>query len=511
MTSLVVAASGSHIVAAAIPGRRRIPEEEWDHHKSTIVAKYTVQGEKLENVRAQMLDEGFDASPKEYKSKLKEWGISKNAVKWEWLVMHRILLEQKDSGIANPRVWFHEIARNFSNTRRHLRSLGLTPKQFDQQARQCAIPTPAWIRPYGISTSATPSALSFQQSHPNIELSSNSSDEVCRDTPSGLTEHQLYTMHSELACLAAATRDTAARDHHIRKATAALAGMCKTRYHLVFVAVASVLTLLLLYADGPLPDMILTASLAVSQTMTDENGQLSTVLEWMVELVRANNSPTVMATCHIGIETLRQAVLHTGTAFGHTHPHTLVIRYCAAFHLILTTKVYEEAERLLLDLWNDCTLVLGEADLLTVNVLAAVSRAQQRQGKYVQALITLDRCLGVLPFGHLHPHPHWLELLVRKAVIFWKMGRYADAELIYWEVVRGRSTTLGRWHRATIAAHNSLADVLQKTGHWEARKDEYHRLLSDPPEFVGTPKSWWRDSFEASRLMSDGLIDEEED
>jgi hypothetical protein len=38
--------------------------------------------------------------------------------------------------------------------------------------------------------------------------------------PSSLTEHQLYTVHSELACFAAAIRDTSARDEHINKAAA---------------------------------------------------------------------------------------------------------------------------------------------------------------------------------------------------------------------------------------------------------------------------------------------------
>jgi hypothetical protein len=62
MTSPVGAASGSYPAAASGPGRCRKSEEEWNHHKPTIIAKYKLQREKLEDVRAQMLDQGFDAS-----------------------------------------------------------------------------------------------------------------------------------------------------------------------------------------------------------------------------------------------------------------------------------------------------------------------------------------------------------------------------------------------------------------------------------------------------------------
>lgn len=88
------------------------------------------------------------------------------------------------------------------------------------------------------------------------------------------------------------------------------------------------------------------------------------------------------------------------------------------------------------------------------------------------------------------------------------------SEDFYWQVVRGRVAVLSRHHKATIAAHKSLFDVLKKTGNWEKRKEEYHDILVEPGLLVEPYESWWRDMYEAhhqAKLNGNGFGSDDDD
>jgi hypothetical protein len=179
------------------------------------------------------------------------------------------------------------------------------------------------------------------------------------------------------------------------------------------------------------------------------------------------------------------------------HGHTIVALYCLCFHLIFADKDCAQAERYLEYLCVVSADVFGPYNIQTINILATLSRAQQRQKKYLAALETINRSLVAAPLGLNHPHR--LELLLRKALILWKLNRMDEMEELYWIVVKGRVATLGIHHKSTIAAHNSLVDVLHWNNNWQARKDDAHRLLVDPQIGVSDYESWWRRVVEANR------------
>jgi hypothetical protein len=217
------------------------------------------------------------------------------------------------------------------------------------------------------------------------------------------------------------------------------------------------------------------------------------LLEWMTAAVAAGK----LEACRIDSARLRQLWQGFNDALGEEHPHTIVALYCLSFHLMFADKDFAQAERYLEYLCVVSARVFGSFDVQTINTLATLSRAQHRQKKYLLALETIDRSLIAAPLGLNHPHR--LELLLRKALIVWKLNRMDEMEELYWIVVKGRVATLGIHHKTTVAAHNSLVDVLHWNGTWEARKDDAHRLLVDPQVSVSDYESWWRRVVEANR------------
>ena len=447
-----------------------------------------------------------------YKAKLKEWEIGKNAASWQWLIIGRELLQQRDDGRLDPAVWFHSKVRRMPDTKRHAKHIGMTVVQFEESARACDRPTPAYIRPYQrpMTLSATSQAehLRAESSQESAAITPPQKGSPPQFRPQSAAE-QDYRGACQLASLAEARRDQASKANCIASAALAFDRMCTDGYMYVLVVAAEMLTLLGLYVEGSLLRRIISASYTSAATTLGNDSPVSMILEWMTALVKAEGKAVDMRTCRVGTATLRRLLHDSHNRPGREHPQTMVITYCLAFHLMFTDRLFAEAEAMLLELWNTSVRLLGENDVFSVNVLAGVGRAQHRQGKRFAALFTLDRCLSVFPLGLNHPHR--LELLVRKAVVFCKLEQYQDAEELYWQVARGRAAVLGRHHKTTLAAHESLCDALKKTGEWDERKDECHRIIAEPGLEVETPDSWWRDSIEALQMEKQTAGDSEDE
>lgn len=301
-----------------------------------------------------------------------------------------------------------------------------------------------------------------------------------------------YVTACMLACMYGVARMEHSMKQCLRRASTSFRQMCLLQCPFTLVAASTMLTWLLVHAEGSLSEKVMMTSFHVAAEALGSQDPACVLLEWMTAAA-ANN----LKECLIDSSRLRQTWQAFNQSLGEEHGHTIIALYCLSFNLMFTDKDFAQAERYLEDLHVVSERTFGPHEILTINILATLSRAQHRQKKYLPALETINRALVAAPLGLNHPHR--LELLVRKALIVWKLNRLDEMEELYWIVVKGRVATLGIHHRTTIAAHNSLVDVLHWNGTWESRKDDAHRLLVDPQVSVSEYESWWRRVVEANR------------
>ncbi|KAJ9603729.1 hypothetical protein H2200_011915 [Cladophialophora chaetospira] len=295
----------------------------------------------------------------------------------------------------------------------------------------------------------------------------------------------------EAACMMAAMLGAAGRRHAmlecLEEVSRLFLKMCQFHSPFILTTASIMLTWLLVHAEGSLSERIMAASFAAATEAFGPNNPVSLLLEWMTAAAARDRSKA----CRIGSKELRNVWQGFHENLGEVHGHTIVALYCLCFQLILADKKFLEAEGYLQQLCGVSENVFGLSCVVTINILATLSRAQLRQGKHLLALRTIDRSLAAAPLGLNHPHR--LELLLRKALILRKLNRWDETEKLYWLVVKGRIATLGWKHKDTTDAHTSLVWILkERTGNWEAQKDDVHRLLVDPQVSVDEYESAWR-------------------
>lgn len=353
---------------------------------------------------------------------------------------------------------------------------------------------------------AVPGCTQHDTTLDSVGFAASEQIDLSRVTKDDHTAQHAY----EAACMLAAMLGAAGRKLAmvvvLGRASEVFQRMCQFHSPAVLTAPSFVLTWLLVHAEGSFPEKIMAASLAAATEALGPNNPVNLLLEWMTAAAARDK----LRTCRIGVKELRtvwQGFHHT---LGEAHGHTIVALYCLSLHMILADKQFSEAEQYLQKLSLVSTNVFGLSCVLTINILATLSRAQHRQGKYLLALATIDRSLAAAPLGLNHPHR--LQLLLRKALILRRLDRWEETEALYWIVVRGRMATLGWQHKDTIAAHNSLVWVLQEqTGNWEARRDDVQRLLVDPQVSVDEYESWWRRFKEENKAPVSGGQDSSDD
>ncbi|KIW13041.1 hypothetical protein PV08_08228 [Exophiala spinifera] len=329
------------------------------------------------------------------------------------------------------------------------------------------------------------------------------------ESPTRGNEQEHVAQAYATACMGACMYHAAGRRdvgrHCLQQATIHFSQMCCGESPFILIAASMVLTWMTVHAEGNIATSVMSACWTAAKDVLGAQNSITKLLEWMtaaaggVEKLRASS---------VNAKTLRhvwQSFLHR---LGEAHGHTIVGLYCLSFQLILADKLFVEAEEYLQGLSSTSIKSLGLDHLQTIIILATLSRAQYRQRKFSSALETIDRSLAACPLGEYHPHR--LEMLIRKALILKNVGRLDETEKIYWLVAEARAATLGMHHRATIAAHGSLVDVLKMTGAWEEKKLEAHRLVTNPQLMVSEYESTWRRIVEANRPYNDnGSSDEE--
>lgn len=316
-----------------------------------------------------------------------------------------------------------------------------------------------------------------------------------------------YEAACMLACMYHAARRREVGRQCLNRAVMFFGQMCLVKSPFVLTGASTMLTWMLVHAEGSIAGMVMGACWAAARDVLGDQDTISTLLEWMTA---ATGGIEKLRACHVNTETLGHVWQSFQHRLGEEHPHTIVALYCLSFQLMLADRLFAEAEEHLRRLYLISIKSLGLAHLQTINILATLSRAQHRQKKYSLALETIDKSLAVaaVPLGEYHPHR--LELLIRRALVLLKLDRLDETERLYWLVTEARAATLGMHHRATVAAHESLVAMLQKNGTWEERKVDAHRLLIHPQLMVSEYENWWRRVVEANRPHNDnGSSDEE--
>lgn len=300
-----------------------------------------------------------------------------------------------------------------------------------------------------------------------------------------------------LACMYEAAKRNGLQALCLEQAFSAFRRLCVARSPYILTSAITILTWMLVHVEGSFTDDVMGSTNRIASEVLSNNDPICVLLHWMF-LATA----TKLAESPIDSSELRRIQFVFRETHGDYHRHSIVAKYCLAFHLMNVDRLSSadalaEAVDHLSQTEVIATNVLGASDLMTINIVSTLSRAYSRRGDYVSALNAINRSLQAEPLGANHPHR--LEIIVRKAVICRKLGRSDEAERLYWIAVRGRIATLGKDHRSTNKAYHSLVTVLTERGRWDSMRDMAHRLLVDPQVAVTEYESWWRRVVDANQ------------
>ena len=314
------------------------------------------------------------------------------------------------------------------------------------------------------------------------------------EIPIGDDRSRAFMKDVMMACMSGAAGDVTLQAEWLSGALDKLRTMCKAQDAMLLVTVNIILVWLEVHDAGPLLESLMRALFNVTSHVLGNESPITCVLAWT-----AAAAGRKLPSSHIDSDALRRVARDFSERLGPEHPHTIVALYYMCFHMVGVDKRYAEAEEELKKLYVTALKTLGPSSFQTICVLATLSRAQSRQKKNHAALETINQSIRETPLGLNHPHR--LELLVRKALICWKLRDEDEMQWLYWDgeqeqlywiVFRGRVATLGRYHKLTERAHDSLVQILQENGRWDIEKGRVQQLLTDPQVATWGHECWWR-------------------
>ncbi|KAF4456840.1 ankyrin repeat [Fusarium albosuccineum] len=151
---------------------KRIPEQEWARHESTIRQLYLENDKGLQDVMEHMASScGFYASKSQYETRFKKWGIAKNRKRVEWKVVAQHVEHRKAAGKKSD-VFINGALVSEARVQREMTRIGYRPSRglssSDMQL-SVALPLerPAYIDPrsmLGLGDLSLESALLTQHS-----------------------------------------------------------------------------------------------------------------------------------------------------------------------------------------------------------------------------------------------------------------------------------------------------------------------------------------------------------
>ena len=262
--------------------------------------------------------------------------------------------------------------------------------------------------------------------------------------------------------------------------------MCRLNNSLLLSTINTILVISRVRHEGSFPQSLIRIIYHATIEELGEGSSIGLLIDWMSEAAGGKLS-------HLRVEStaLEKVCESISQTCGKAPGHSIVATYCLSFQLILE-KAYWKAEEKLAHLYDMAIQELGPDDLQTISILATLSRAQSRQGKYHLALLNIERSLQRTPFVLGPSHPHRSELMLRKALICGKLGLMQEMQDLYWNIVKERTATLGAYHVSTQKAFDSLVCILQENGNWESHKDKAQRLLTEPRVAVVADGTSWQ-------------------
>ncbi|KAJ3541783.1 hypothetical protein NM208_g4443 [Fusarium decemcellulare] len=132
---------------ASTVATKRIPEQEWARHESTIRQLYLENDKGLQDVMEHMAGScGFHASKSQYETRFKKWGIVKNRKRVEWKVVAQHVERRKAAGKKSD-VFINGAPVSEARVQREMTRLGYRPSRgLSSSGMEASPPLPPGFR-----------------------------------------------------------------------------------------------------------------------------------------------------------------------------------------------------------------------------------------------------------------------------------------------------------------------------------------------------------------------------
>lgn len=234
----------------------------------------------------------------------------------------------------------------------------------------------------------------------------------------------------------------------------------------VILALHQTLSILHMHDEGEITKQIIKSAYMVTERVLGPNDPLTTLVRWMVLVADLE-----VKRGQIPSETLFSIHNHFLRLHGRNDPRSIASLYCYGYMLNVERKL-EQCEKVLREVYELSTSVLGPRHLQSISALTNLSRCVERQGRINESIDMWRRVLQDSRETLGASHPRRLESMRLLAVLYERQGRTDLTEELYWFILEGRIKMLGRNHRYTLGSKRDLENLLRELGKWGTDKPE---------------------------------------
>jgi tetratricopeptide (TPR) repeat protein len=248
--------------------------------------------------------------------------------------------------------------------------------------------------------------------------------------------------------------------------------MLTRRDDLVITALHVMVVTLGMHGQSEIAESILGSATAVAQRLLKPEDPIRLTLEW--EAVAAGLG---LNESGLGSQMLRQVYKDFERERTLSHPWTIAALSNLAWMLLYEGSyvgegtdprpIYTEAADLLQKVYVASCASLGSTHMQSITALTTLARAQSNLGEDDKAIETFKKAIHDCRYTLGRSHPFRLEAKRRLAVLYEKKGQKEKMEPLYWDVLRGRVTMLGRYHPWTEGMKDDLITLLKDLQKWE--------------------------------------------
>jgi tetratricopeptide (TPR) repeat protein len=263
------------------------------------------------------------------------------------------------------------------------------------------------------------------------------------------------------ACIHMSRGDTELATKLLTSAAKELEEMLSKYDHLTLMSLNLMLSILHMHDQGSIAERIVGSAFEVAQRILSVDDGIRVTIEWMVTVA----GRTLQKDSEV-LAKLKRVHQAFDATLGTSNPTTIASLYNVAWMLCYEGR-WQEAEEILQDLYERSSVSLGIMHLQSTMILATLSRAQSRQGKYSAAINAVKRSIHDSASTLGRSHPYRLELKRRLALMYEEVGEKELTEDLYWDVLKGRIKMLGTEHPYTAGAKADVEKLLKELGRWE--------------------------------------------